>query len=193
MCSKFTVAATPGLNFSGMTFNVPNSGMTYVGSSTSPVYLTPQGMAEAQAALKTVTGPGQPLGIGGTINVRDGFYGGSAIKDFTPNSAGMPDVALKEIKGPGPRPPYGFESPNLDSYELPVIAQTSPSHEKRIRGRADHPEVLDALLKITDQKYPGYGFNRDQWRKWWATEQASREAQKRAIPDRVIPSSDPAH
>jgi hypothetical protein len=57
---------------------------------------------------------------------------------------------------------------------------------KKIQGLVDHPEVLDALLKITDQKHPGYGFNRDRWRSWWATEKADRDLQKPAKRDRVV-------
>jgi hypothetical protein len=190
-----TFMATPGLNFSGMTFNIPNSGITYTGTGTSPMYLTPVGVAEAQAALKKVTGPGQSLGIGGTIYLQaPGFFpGGQFGKDFTPNSKGMPDVELKETLNPRSGPPPGSQMMGGDTYALPVIGMTSPSHEKRIRGLADHPEVLDALVKITDQKYPGHGFNQDRWRSWWATEKASREAQqKRAAQDRVIPNPNPA-
>jgi hypothetical protein len=192
---SITVQATPGLNFSGMTFSVPNSGMTYIGTGTSPIYLTPSGMAQAQAALSKATGPGQPLGIGGTIYLQaPGFFpGGQFGKDFTPNSKGMPDVELKETTGPGgggglPGPPTSG-----NDYSLPVIGMTSPSHDKRIRGLADHPEVLDALVKITDQKYPGYGFNRDRWRSWWATEKANRDLQKPPASDRVISSPKPAN
>jgi hypothetical protein len=67
----------------------------------------------------------------------------------------------------------------------------APPRDKKIRGKVDHPEVLDALLKITDQKHPGYGFNQDRWRNWWATEKVNRDLQKPAMPDRVISSDGP--
>jgi hypothetical protein len=190
-----TVTATPGLNFSGMTFNIPNSGMTYVGPGTSPIYLTPTGMAEAQAALKKVTGPGQSLGIGGTIYLQGAFIGQS-MQDFTPNSKGMPDAQLKETlkqPGGGGLPGGGPQLFSGSTYSLPVIGVTSGAHDKRIRGRADHPEVLDALLKITDQKHPGYGYNQDRWRSWWANEKTNRDLQKPAVPDRVIANGGSGH
>jgi hypothetical protein len=186
-----TITATPGLNFSGATFNIPNSGMTYTGQVHSPINLTQTGMAEAQAALNKVSGLGQSLGIGGTISVGDAFYGGSAIQDFMPNSKGMPNVQLRETMSPGGTPPGGLGSP-MNEYSLPVIGVINPVHEKKIRGRADHPEVLNALLKITDQKYPGHGFNQDRWRSWWATEKADRDLQKPPASDRVISSAKPA-
>jgi hypothetical protein len=190
-----TVTATPGLSFSGLTFNAPNSGMVYTGSTVSPMYLTPAGVAEAQAALKKVTGPGQSLGIGGTIYLQaPGFFpGGQFGKDFTPNSKGMPDVELKESSKVGAGPPPGSQMMGGDTYAIPVIGMTSAAHEKRIKGRADHPEVLNALLKITDQKYPGHGFNQDRWRSWWATEKANRDLQKPPASDRVISSPKPAN
>jgi len=190
---SITVKATPGLNFSGMTFNVPDSGMTYTGKGSSPIYLTPSGMAEAQSALQKATAPGQSLGVGGTIIIQGVFYG-QVAKDFTPNSKGMPDVEWKEtLKVPpgiatGPAP-----TQNEDVYELPVVGRLCGPRDKRIRGLVDHPEVLDALLKITDQKHPGYGFNRDRWRSWWATEKADRDLQKPAKRDRVVSGGGTAH
>jgi hypothetical protein len=40
----------------------------------------------------------------------------------------------------------------------------------RTEGRSD---VLDALLKITDQPYPKFGYNVEQWRAWWANRKES--------------------
>jgi hypothetical protein len=188
---SMTIKATPGLNLSGMTFNFPNSGMIYDGQTKSPINLTPSGMAQAQAALQKATGPNQPLGVGGTIYIDNSYFGGLPTHDFTPNSKGMPDVELKETH----KPARGWRLPNPptdDEYSLPVYTQVCPTHDKQIRGRADHPEVLDALLKITDQKHPGHGFNQDHWRSWWATEKANREMKKPA-PDRVVSSGSGAH
>ena len=41
----------------------------------------------------------------------------------------------------------------------------------RTEGRSD---VLDALLKITEQPYPKFGYNVEQWRKWWASGRRKR-------------------
>jgi hypothetical protein len=189
-----TISATPGLNLanSGMTFTMPNSGMSYTGQQPSRIYLTSSGIAEAQGALKKVTGPDQSLGLGGTIYLL-GEFGGQFAKDFSPNSKGMPNVQLSDAGGTA-RGPYVIpNTPMLKVYDLPIIGQTSSAHEKRIRGLVDHPEVLDALLKITDQKHPGYGFNRDRWRSWWATEKTDRDLQKPAKRDRVVSGGGAAH
>jgi hypothetical protein len=183
-----TVSATPGLNLSGSAFDMPNLGAFYTGQGSSPIYLNPIGMAQAEAALKKATGPGQSLGIGGTINVRDGFYGAQGIKDFMPNSKGAPNVQLQETQNMALGLRMGPTS-NDNTYSVPVIGKVAPAYDKKIRGRADHPEVLDALLKITDQKYPGHGFNQDRWRAWWANEKINRDLRKPAAPDRVIPSN----
>jgi hypothetical protein len=192
---SMTVMATPGLNFSGMTFNIPNSGASYVGTGKSPIYLTPSGMAQAQAALQKATGPGQSLGIGGTIYIQGGNSFGQASSDFTPNSKGMPDVHWQEMRKAPPAPPPGLGSPSADEdvYSLPVYGMVAPSKDRKIKGKADHPEVLDALLKITDQKYPGHGFNQDHWRSWWATEKINRDLQKPAAPDRAVPGNSATH
>jgi hypothetical protein len=44
--------------------------------------------------------------------------------------------------------------------------------------------VMDTLSKITDQKL---GYNRDEWRRWWANEKKNRDLQKPA--DHIIPKS----
>ncbi len=189
-----TVTATPGLNFSGMTFNAPNSGMTYVGQSRSPFYLTQTGQAEAQAALSKATGPGQSLGIGGTSYVGGTFlFGGQVAKDLAPNSKGAPDLELHETNDYQSHPTTPVPvSPSGDVYSIPVVGQVTPAHDKKIRGKADHPEVLDALIKITDQKYPGHGFNQDRWQSWWANEKVNRDLQERK-PDRPISAPATTH
>ncbi len=186
---SITVSATPGLNFSGSTFDIPGMGAFSTGQGSSSIYLTQSGMAQAEAALKKATAPGQSLGIGGTIYVRDGFYGGQGINAFTPNSKGVPNIQLQETHAPSGRPQ---SSSTVDNYTIPVYGQTVPAHDLRIRGKADHPEVLDALLKITDQKYPGHGFNQDRWRSWWANEKVNRGLQERA-PDRPISADGTSH
>ena len=51
----------------------------------------------------------------------------------------------------------------------------------------ENPTVLDALVKITDRQHPGYGYNADNWRRFWATEKENREGVKPPSEDRVLP------
>jgi hypothetical protein len=46
----------------------------------------------------------------------------------------------------------------------------------RTEGRQD---VLDALLKITEQPYPKFGYNLEQWREWWASVRCKRRETSR--------------
>jgi hypothetical protein len=80
-----------------------------------------------------------------------------------------------------------------DVYEEPIVGKTSCKQDRPLSGEIDHPEVLDALLKITDQPHPGYGFNRDRWRTWWANEKANRDLQRPAVPDRAVSSTSAPH
>jgi hypothetical protein len=185
---NITISATPGLNLS----NLSNSGLIYAGQGPASIYLTPAGTSLAEAALKKATGPGQSLGIGGTIYVPSPV-GGQVAQDFSPNSKGMPHLQLGDAAGTANGPYVIPKTPTLNLYDLPIVGQVAPAHEKRIRGRVDHPEVLDALLKITDQKHPGYGFNQDRWRQWWANEKTNRDLQKPPTPDRVLLGGSPAH
>jgi hypothetical protein len=69
----------------------------------------------------------------------------------------------------GHRRAYGYASePLVSTYRTPFSGVNSA--------------VLDALVKVSDQKYPGYGASADSWRRWWATDKAHRELH----PDRVI-------
>jgi hypothetical protein len=177
-----TVYATPGLKM-----NDPSliySGQIN-GTSTLPVYLGNAGMtnAQASAALKNVTSGGTlPSGASGTMTI-PGSFGGQSAQDFATNSKGMPNVQARSSGT------FAVTPATADVYQLPIVGQVAPAHDKRIKGRADHPEVLDALIKITDQKYPGHGFNQDRWRNWWANEKTNRDLQKPPAPDRVIPGA----
>lgn len=162
-----TIYATPGLKL-----NDPSliyDGQT-VGSSTIPVYLGPSGMtpSEEARALAKVRNLGHPV----------------------PLTSGLDSHVDLSARGTGT---YLVTPAVADVYRQPVIGEISPAHDKKIRGKADHPEVLDALLKITDQKYPGHGFNQDRWRSWWAVEKINRDLQKPPTPDRVVPAGNTAH
>jgi hypothetical protein len=52
-----------------------------------------------------------------------------------------------------------------------------------------NPAVLDTLVKISDQKYPGYGSSTDNWRRWWVADKMSHEAHRHQ--DRVISRQKP--
>ncbi len=95
----------------------------------------------------------------------------------------------------GPSPPGSFFSHRRGTVNIPIGGQIAqdfnpnskgmPSVQARTSGTFT-PEVFDALLKITDQKYPGYGYNQDRWRNWWGNEQANRDLQQKPQPDRVL-------
>jgi hypothetical protein len=185
-----TVTATPGLNISNSTYS---NGAYYTGQQLSGVYLTQSGQAEAQAALKKVTGPDQSLGISGTVSPPTEF-GGQVAQDFAQNSPGTPKLQLNEVPMGG-KATYTDTTQNatvVNDYQIPIFGEISGAHDKKLKGLADHPEVLEALLKVTDQKYPGFGFDQNRWRRWWANEKANRKLQAPAS-DRVIPSGGASH
>jgi hypothetical protein len=66
---------------------------------------------------------------------------------------------------PAPAPPS-----ILVPFNAPVV---SILHEKD-----GNQTVLEALLKVTNLQ-PGFGYNRDNWRSWWANEKANRDLQQR--------------
>jgi hypothetical protein len=95
----------------------------------------------------------------------------------------MPNGVAGTVSSPFASSPMG-----VDTYEQPIVAKAPCSHsnyDKALSGEVDHPEVLDALLKITGQEHPGYGFNRDRWRSWWAGERTNRDLQKPLTADRT--------
>ena len=70
-----------------------------------------------------------------------------------------------------------------ESYDPP---KKKCSHDRPLTGYVDHPEVLDALLKVTDQQSPGFGFNQDRWRTWWMNEKTNRDLQKPGNADGLV-------
>jgi hypothetical protein len=73
-----------------------------------------------------------------------------------------------------------------DTYAAPVFGLT-PSVYSKAPVKTENPAVLDALLKITDYR-PGYGYNMDNWRRWWASEKKNRDLKNPAAAhkDRVL-------
>jgi hypothetical protein len=59
------------------------------------------------------------------------------------------------------------------------LSGTVPSHVDVVRSKNVIPDVLDALVSVTDQKYPAHGYHKDNWRRWWAAEKRSRELQNK--------------
>ena len=49
--------------------------------------------------------------------------------------------------------------------------------------------ALDALVKVTDSKHPGYGYNPEQWRRWWENEKQNRALQSPKSADQVTSRS----
>jgi len=78
---------------------------------------------------------------------------------------------------PVPDPPVKIEPINV-----PVI---SIMHDKD-----GNQTVLEALLKVANLQ-PGFGYNRDKWRSWWANEKSNRDLQKRPA-DKPIAQQSPA-
>jgi hypothetical protein len=169
-----TVYATPGLKVSDPNLAYASQSQ---GTNTIPVALGGASTANnpSPAAPNNAAGSGQPL------------QGGQAAQDLSPNSQGMPNVQL------GSSGTVAMTQIATDVYEQPAVVKTGCKHDRPLSGEIDHPEVLDALLKITDQPHPGFGFNRDRWRTWWATEKTNRDLQRPAASDRVVSSGSTAH
>jgi len=64
-----------------------------------------------------------------------------------------------------------------------------PPQTGRLATNTVNPAVLDALVKVSDQRYPGYGAKTDQWRRWWVTEKKNRDLQNPRPTDKVISKS----
>jgi HEAT repeats len=139
-------------------------GATYVGqtggSSTMPVYLGPSGMSQAQINQAIAN-----------------------LKPATPSSMRGPQ-AMPQNRGSGT---YYITPAVADTYAAPIFGRTEARYSKA-PVRTENPHVLDTLIKVTAYK-PGFGYNADNWRRWWAAEKKSRDLQKQ--PDRVVPKSRP--
>jgi len=132
------------------------------GSSTMPVYLGPPGMSQAQINAAVAN-----------------------LKPATPQSlklAALPQNRPMD-RGPGT---YYITPAVADTYAVPVFGRV-PAKYSRAPVLTENPTVLDALVKITDRQHPGYGYNADNWRRFWATEKKNRDGVKPASEDRVLP------
>jgi hypothetical protein len=114
----------------------------------------------------------------------------------SPNSQGTPSAVGAQVPGSASQSNLGTSGTTLtedELYEPPHSKCKKKKHDSPLQGYVDHPEVLDALLKITDQPHPGYGFNQDRWRSWWMNEKTDRDLQKPAAHDRVVAGGGTAH
>jgi len=113
----------------------------------------------------------------------------------SPTSQATPSALASQVAGSTSQSNSGTSGTTLTEDELyePPHSRCKKKHDSPLQGYVDHPEVLDALLKITDQPHPGYGFNQDRWRSWWANEKTDRDLQKPAARDRVVAGGGTAH
>jgi hypothetical protein len=98
--------------------------------------------------------------------------------------------------GPYPCWLYGHPMPK-DNRPRPVITHWSqevvPRQIETVSIDNVNSAVFDALLRVTDRKYPGFGLKTDDWRRWWATEKKNRDLNRRTPADKVISQSPEAH
>jgi len=136
------------------------------GSSTIPVYLGPPGMsAAAQAAA-----------------VRN--LERQASMRRSPNAMRTANNA-PQMRGSGT---YFITPAVANQFAIPILGNT-PDVYKRLNVRVENAIVLDVLVKLTDRKHPGYGYNADNWHRWWTTERKNRDLQKPRTPDRILPKT----
>jgi len=162
-----TLYTTPGLDMRAT--NAIYMG-TASGSSTMPVYLGPPGMSVAQ----------QDAAVRSLLQQSSQPHPANAMSSR--NNA-------PQMRGSGT---YYITPAVADQYAMPVYGTVSPDVYKRRNVRTENPTVLDVLVKLTDRKHPGYGYNVDNWHRWWTTERKNRDLQKPKSPDRVLPKSAPA-
>jgi hypothetical protein len=166
------VYPTPGLKLSDNT------------SSGVPDRALSSGVQTA-SATRSAADTGTPTSVVGLVAgpVAAGSLNGQPPQDLIPNSSGTNGLPATASS------PFASSPMGVDTYEQPIAAKAPCSHshyDKPLSGEVDHPEVLDALLKITGQEHPGYGFNRDRWRSWWAGERTNRDLQKPLTADRTL-------
>jgi hypothetical protein len=169
-----TIDATPGLKISDANLHSHATGTAPPrpardGSGTPP--------NPADAVTRSDENAGQPL-PSSSANSNGGYVARNA--DFTPSFA-TPVVTPMTMTGSlSPTNPIIAD----ESYDPPK--KKCGSHDRPLTGYVDHPEVLDALVKVTDQQSPGYGFNQDRWRTWWMNEKTNRDLQKPNATDGIV-------
>jgi hypothetical protein len=168
-----------GVIYTTLAYPTPGLKLSDTTSSGVPDRVVSGGVQTASAIRPAADSGAQTPG--GTLA---GSPSGQPTQDLFPNSSGTPT----RLAGTGSSP-FASSPMGVDTYEQPIVAKAPCSHshyDNALSGEVDHPEVLDALLKITGQEHPGYGFNRDRWRSWWAGERTNRDLQKPLTADRTL-------
>jgi hypothetical protein len=62
----------------------------------------------------------------------------------------------------------------------PIVTTVARPRTTFVAESTNNPAVLEILLKLSDQPRPGFGYQAEQWRRWWDNEKASRDSRKRA-------------
>ena len=164
-----TIGATPGLKISDSNLHSHATGTAPPRSHRDSV-VTPNNPADPSSGSddNSQSSSKSPLNSNGA-----NLNGPAAAQNVDPQpSFATPVVAPTNLTGSA----FPTNSTIADeSYDPP---KKKCSHDRPLTGYVDHPEVLDALVKVTDQQSPGFGFNQDRWRSWWLNEKANRDVQK---------------
>jgi hypothetical protein len=75
--------------------------------------------------------------------------------------------------------PVGTRATGPYSQNMPLYI---PGKSETVEIDQPNSEVLESLVKVTNQKYPGHGYHPGSWRLWWESEKANRNLQKSATP-----------
>jgi hypothetical protein len=158
------IYAKPGVNVPAL---VP--GAIFVGqelmTSTVPVAVSPSGVGAANSNNVLVSAPRNPNQTV-TLTTPSPFGGPAAMGLFYPNSI------KAQLGGPGT---YMITPTIADHYVLPVKGFVAPPRYAKVPSTHENPAVLDTLVKVTDQKYPGYAYQADRWRRWWDNEKKNSD------------------
>jgi hypothetical protein len=57
-----------------------------------------------------------------------------------------------------------------------------PGKSETVEVDQPNSEVLESLVRVTNQKFPGHGFHPGAWRLWWESEKANRNLQRSTTP-----------
>jgi hypothetical protein len=101
-------------------------------------------------------------------------------------SVGGGPAASVPVRASGP-----IQSASPTSSGQTVLQLIGPQKTTYVPESTNNPAVLDALDKVSDQQKTSFGYNPNNWRRWWAGEKASRDLQKHKT-DTPIPRQPPA-
>jgi hypothetical protein len=93
----------------------------------------------------------------------EGMRCGDLLYSVVPLKANAPGAGVQTALSPvlnGAAPTYRYHHPDLVAHDY------------------ENPAVLDALVKITGQQPPAFGYNNENWHRWWANEKKNRDMRK---------------